>query len=131
MASHDVRHHQQTIGGPSHLGWVPRGCVRSIRSDGGADENGGAEAGVVDDGHRYECGMRRPAKNCQRAGKYPTLAYLGIKNWSFFVTGHENRGDFDSETLMMTVALLVNSRASHAARTTSFFHFSCACIIKT
>ena len=52
--------------------------------------------------------------------KNPTLAYLRNEFWRFFDTGYKNHGDFDSETSIMTVALLANSRA---ARTASSFTF--------
>ena len=54
---------------------------------------------------------------CQNTLLWPIWA----SNFGLFVTGHENRGDFDSDTSTMTVALLANKRASHAARTTSCF----------
>ena len=65
-----------------------------------------------------------------RAGGGPEIRtkipYFGLfrhRISAFFVTGHENRGDSDSETSTMTVALFMNSRASHASQTASSFTF--------
>ena len=55
--------------------------------------------------------------------KIPYFGLFRNQILAFFVTGHENCGDFASEILMITVALLANLRASQAARTASSFTF--------
>ena len=55
--------------------------------------------------------------------KIPYFGLFRHRILAFFVNGRENRGDFDSEISTMTVALLANSRPSHAARTASSFTF--------
>ena len=65
--------------------------------------------------------------------KIPYFSLSRIKMLAYLCHGTyvENRGDFDFETSMMAVALLANSRASHAARSASSFTFRTRVLIKT
>ena len=56
--------------------------------------------------------------------KIPYFSLFGIQILaSFFSRDMENQGNFDSETSLMSVALLANSRTLHIARTAGSFTF--------